>query len=166
VVVADTVHHARECVYAQNTSGQYEQALPLDDAIELAGGIKALADAMVGETHWYGYLSNAPDFQENTVQALGLPAYLLSPRTFDLLQIALPEKGSLYYNFGRRGWVFFPKGDYTKIRLDIIQAGGSFTVSRATVVKSLELPWTETFGPSTPTNVPDAVPHPAPEHKK
>jgi len=152
----------RENVYALNSSGQYVRSLSDHEAERDAGRPEGLASLLtyvtadqaldayeanhtLGSTcpellHLFMYLPGAPSVQRAKLEAITLQDW--DPGLNGPLRCR-----QLNYN---NGWVFFPLGNYTGVRIDASEFEenelGLSLHAQTRVFKQLELPWIEQQG--------------------
>lgn len=150
----------REDVYALNSAGQYVQALTLNNAEHGAGGAAILAPLLTKLTEDQAVESYQTYSRETCVQAASLLGFLCEFAGKDrpvesqrlwatALQESAPVSGPGYRQLNyNNGWVFFPMGSYTGIKLDVCQCTSSpFSLPPPEVTcEPYKLPWVEQQG--------------------
>ena len=150
----------REDVYALNSAGQYVQALTLNNAEHGAGGAAILAPLLTKLTEDQAVESHQTYSRETRAQAASLLGFLCEFAGKDrpvesqrlwatALQESAPVSGPGYRQLNyNNGWVFFPMGSYTGIKLDVCQCTSSpFSLPPPEVTcEPYKLPWVEQQG--------------------
>jgi hypothetical protein len=141
---------SRQQVAALSDSGEYVQAMPVDDAVKLAGGTHKLLDAINAGESSSSTIARESTFQfQNTSQGIfaifAVPFAMIGGTSLAsqptetienlrLNEVTIPDCGptgcpagaslySLHHDpaiGGDQGWVFFPIGKYTRVKASYV----------------------------------------------
>lgn len=150
----------RENVYALNRDGQYIQALTRGNAERDAGGAAVLAPVLTNVTDGQAMDAHAAETARQWTFGQNDPSYLFLQRSTVYpveeqkfwtiaLQESSPVSGPQYRQLNyNNGWVFFPFGTYTAIKLDICDFTSSpFSLGPPEITcEPRQLPWVEHQG--------------------
>jgi hypothetical protein len=147
----------RRNIYALNGAGQYIPALTRADAERDAGGAAVLAPVLTNVTDGQAMDAHAAETARQWTFGRNRPSYLFLQRSTVYpvedqkfwaiaLQESSPVSGPEYLQLNyNNGWVFFPIGHYTGVRLDICEfASSAFSLPPSEVTcEARQLPWVE-----------------------
>ncbi len=168
----------RTQVSARNDAGQYVQPLKLEEAVQQVGGAQRLVDAL-SEADGSAWLPSGAGVTLGNLgsglkaggRAAGMGGALLGMGIASLYSgylaahpealaqakldyVAIAENRERDHNptTFHQGWVFFPNGKYTELKLAFAYAPGAFSTEER--IETVSIPW---FGPPEVGPAPSAI---------